>query len=210
MFEDLIGKKYGRLIVLNKEPSQKTRSTMWKCQCECGNIVVVRADSLKRKLTQSCGCLCKEKITKHNMCKTKLYIAWDAMKQRCYNKNNKRYKHYGGRGIKICDEWLDKENGFINFYNWSMQNEYADNLTIDRIDVNGNYEPDNCRWITNKEQQSNKTNNHFITYNNETHTITEWGKIYNINEGTICSRLQNGWNVERALTTPPRKKKEIK
>lgn len=143
---------------------------------------------------------------KHNMSNTRIYCIWDGMKQRCRNSKSKRYKDYGGRGIKICSEWLDKENGFINFYNWSMANGYKENLTIDRIDIDGNYEPLNCRWITNKEQQKNKRNNRYIVYNNENKTISEWAQIYNINTGTICSRLQSGWDIEKALTTPARKK----
>ena len=208
MFKDLTGEKYGRLTVLNREPNGKTHNTRWKCQCECGNIVIVFGFSLKSKDTQSCGCLHKEKSTKHNMYGTRIYSILDGMKSRCYNKNSKRYKNYGGRGIRICDKWLDKEKGFINFYNWALKNGYRDDLTIDRIDVNGNYEPSNCRWITNSEQQNNKRNNHYILYNNEKHTLAEWSKIYKINESTLDSRIRNGWDIEKSLTTPVQKKRK--
>lgn len=211
MSEDLTGKKYGRLIVLNKEPNTKTQHNRWKCKCDCGNISIVSASSLKNQTTRSCGCLQKELIAnrnlKHNMANTRVYRIWDGMKSRCYNSNSSGFLSYGGRGIKVCAEWLDKEKGFINFYEWSLKNGYNDDLTIDRIDVNGNYNPENCRWLSSKEQAYNRRSNRYITYNNETHTITEWAKIYRINSGTISSRIQSGWSIERAFTTPARKKR---
>lgn len=212
MFIDLTGKKYGRLTVLNREPNKKTHTDMWKCQCDCGNFIITRASSLKRGTTQSCGCLQKEVLSKmsskHNMTHTRLYSIWRGMKARCYSKNMKEFEIYGGRGIKVCNEWLDKENGFMNFYTWATANGYKDNLTLDRINNDGNYEPNNCRWLTMKEQAYNRRNNHYITYNNKTHTITDWGRYYNINTGTIYSRLQSGWSIEKALTTPVRKRRK--
>lgn len=118
------------------------------------------------------------------------------MKQRCYNENNTRYKHYGGRGIAVCDEW---RNNFQAFYDWSMANGYKDTLTIDRIDVNGNYEPNNCRWITNKEQQRNRRDNKLYTINNVTKCLSEWCEIYNINYSTAHYRLLKGLTIKQAL-----------
>lgn len=208
-FKDLTGERFGKLVVLNNEPNLKSHSTRWKCKCDCGNIVIVYTSSLKSGATQSCGCLWKKKISKHNMYGTRIYCIYDGMKTRCYNKNFKRYKDYGGRGIKICNEWNDKENGFMNFYNWAINNGYRDDLTIDRINNNGNYEPNNCRWVDIKTQANNKTNNFFVTFDNETHTISEWSKILKINKQTLRSRFSNGWNIEKSLTTLVRKKGEI-
>ena len=115
---------------------------------------------------------------RHGMWGTSIYARWKHIKARCYNSNGKQYKDYGGRGIRVCDEWLEN---FEPFYEWAINNGYREDLTIDRIDVNGDYEPSNCRWVTAKAQQNNKRSNHFITYNNETHTLTEWAEKYNIN-----------------------------
>lgn len=145
--------------------------------------------NLQSGSVKSCGCLHLEinrtilrtlNIT-HDKTNTKLYQVWSSMKQRCYHGNNKNYKHYGGRGIIMCDEWL---NDFMNFYNWSMDNGYDDTLTIDRIDVNGNYEPSNCRWATMKQQNRNQRRTIYFTYNNETHCLKEWcaDKALELNE----------------------------
>lgn len=139
---------------------------------------------------------CQEK---HGLCHTRLYSIYTSMKSRCYYKRNKEYKNYGARGIVICEEWL---NSFEAFYSWAMNNGYKDNLTIDRINVNGNYEPNNCRWVTMKIQNNNRRNNHYITYNNETHTVAEWASIKNISSDTIFKRLRNNWSIEKALNTP--------
>ena len=124
------------------------------------------------------------------------------MLQRCYNPNNEHYKDYGGRGIQVCDEWHN-ENGVINFYHWAMNNGYNDNLTIDRIDVDGNYCPENCRWVDYKTQNNNKRNTPYIAYNGETHTPSEWADITGISMKAIYDRIiRDKWPVEKALTTP--------
>ena len=125
----------------------------------------------------------------------KIYTCWSNIRQRCNNKNRPDYKYYGGKGIKVCNEW----NTYSNFEEWAIGNGYEDNLTIDRIDVNGDYEPSNCRWITLKEQANNKTNNKIITYKNITKTIHQWADELKINPNTIFIRLKRGWDVERAL-----------
>lgn len=121
------------------------------------------------------------------------------MKDRCYNINSHAWENYVGRGIKICEEW---KNNIISFYNWSMQNGYTDNLTIDRINVDGNYEPSNCRWVTMKIQANNRRYHKLITYNNETHNLTEWADILKINRKTLNKRLLIGWSIKKAFTTP--------
>ena len=163
---------------------------MWLCKCDCGNIKKVRTNHLKFGSIKSCGCLLLLGNPKHNMCGTKIYNVYKSMRERCFNKNDKNYRHYGGRGIKICDEWLDKENGFMNFYNWAIKNGYKKGLTLDRINVDGNYSPSNCRWTTMKEQSNNRRNNNYITYNGETHTLTQWSEILNIKYGTLQNRIQ--------------------
>lgn len=138
-------------------------------------------------------------LKKHNMCETPLYYVWQAMKQRCYNCNNTRYKNYGGRGIKVCDEWVDN---FEEFCNWALFSGYETDLTLDRIDVNGNYCPENCRWITNEEQQNNTTKNVFLEYNGQKLTISQWAKKLNLDRNTLNGRLKKGWSIEKALITP--------
>ena len=138
---------------------------------------------------------------KHGLKKTRLYGIWLQIKNRCFNSNTGRYKDYGGRGITMCEEW---RNNFQTFYDWSMSHGYSDELTIDRIDNNGNYEPSNCRWVTVKIQNRNARSNHLITYKGETHCITDWADITGLSRACICNRIKYGWSVERTLETPIR------
>lgn len=138
---------------------------------------------------------------KHNLSRTRIYRCYQTMKARCYNKHNCKYYSHGKRGIIVCNEWLDSENGFMNFYNWAMHNGYNDNLTLDRINNNGNYEPSNCRWANSYVQANNKRNNFLITFNGITKTIHQWAKLYNIGVGTLRYRIINGWDIEKALKT---------
>lgn len=139
---------------------------------------------------------------KHGMRGTRLYNIWCSMKQRCCNKKDKDYKRYGGRGIRVCDEWI---TDFKAFYEWSMANGYADNLTIDRIDVNGNYAPNNCRWVSVKVQNNNRRSCKLIEYNGEIHNLAQWSALLGINEITLGSRLNKGWSIERAFAEPVHK-----
>ena len=140
-------------------------------------------------------------LVKHNLSKTKLFKVWCGMKDRTLNKNDKHYKNYGNRGIKICNEWLED---FKCFYDWALNNGYKEGLTIDRINVNGDYEPNNCRWITWKEQENNRTNNHYITYNGETHTMKQWSEILGIKYTTLSMRLNTRhWSIERSFNIVP-------
>lgn len=142
-------------------------------------------------------------IKTHGMYGTRLYHIWNGFRGRCLNPNNKDYKNYGGRGITICKEWNKSEN----FFKWALQNGYKDNLTLDRIDTNKSYSPNNCRWITSNEQQRNKRNNRILEFNGEKHCITEWSEITGINRGTIVSRLRHNWDIEKTLTKIPNKKR---
>lgn len=192
---DLTGKRFNRLLVLKLDYCKKRtnggKEYFWLCQCDCGNLISVRGSTLKNNSTQSCGCLQREIAqsvnTIHGKYNTKLHDIYYSMKQRCYNTKNKRYKDYGGRGIIICVDWL---NNFMTFYNWAINNGYKEGLTIDRIDVNGNYEPSNCRWITRAEQPKNRRNNIFITYNGKTQIASEWAKELNLSRTTIYRKLK--------------------
>lgn len=206
---DLTNERFGKLKVLNRVyPKNLTKKhTYWKCRCECGKEIVTSSNHLRTGHTQSCGCLHYKKgkdnpAYKHGKRNTRLFRIWSSMKNRCNNPNNPKYKNYGGRGIRVCDKWLDKENGFINFYNWAIANGYKDELTIDRIDVNKNYEPFNCRWSTLQEQNFNKTTTRYIIYKHRKKTLAEWAEEYNIPYKLLYGRIRRGWEVNKALTTP--------
>ena len=162
--KNLTGQRFGRLVVIERSGSDKYRRAMWKCQCDCGEIRVEYSTNLLGGRVNSCGCLRAEKnrnrIT-HGKRKSRLYCVWSDMKNRCYNPKIHNYHRYGGRGITICDEW---RNDFQAFYEWAMANGYDENApymqcTIDRIDNDKGYSPDNCRWVDMKVQNNNKSNN---------------------------------------------------
>ena len=145
-------------------------------------------------------------ITKHGLCHTRIYHIWNAMKQRCSNPKTISYKYYGAKGVEVCQEWQDS---FQAFYDWAMANGYAENLTIDRKDTNGDYCPQNCRWATNKEQQNNTSYNKLHTYNGETLTVMQWAEKTNMSANLLYKRLGRGWDIRKALTTKIYKKEVI-
>jgi hypothetical protein len=199
--KDLNGQRFGRLLVIERSETINKR-TRWKCQCDCGNQKIVEAGNLKNGNISSCGCLRRETTIKrktiHGGKGTRLYHIWNHMRQRCVNPNNRQFIDYGGRGIAICSEW----NEFENFRNWAINNGYEDNLTIDRKNNDGNYEPNNCRWANDKQQANNKRNNHFVEYQGQRKTIAEWADICKLKPPTLLRRLSNKWSIEKALSTP--------
>lgn len=199
-FIDLTGNVFGKLTVVGRTGYNKHKQIVWKCECKCGKTVNIVGYRLRYNETKSCGCLKRQTLTTHNLTNTRIYNTWWNIKRRCYNKNNKHYKNYGGRGIKVCDEWLDKETGFMNFYNWAMKNGYSDDLSIDRINVHGNYEPNNCRWVDNVTQQNNRRTNRYISYKGEIRTLTQWSRLKGIPKSTLYKRLfVLKWSIDKAL-----------
>lgn len=200
-----IGDKFGKLeIISNKFIGYKynTRVGMIKVRCECGTEKEMILCNLLTRNIQSCG-KCNSVIgkIKHSLSGTRQWYIYKHMKDRCYNKNDKLYKNYGGRGVKICDEWLGK-NGFINWWEWAKLNGYSDNLTIERIDVNGNYCPKNCTWVTIKEQARNKTNTVYLTAFGETKNLFDWIKDPRCKVGynALKGRKYRGYTDEEAIT----------
>ncbi len=205
--KDLTGQRFGRLTVLEFVPDKKSHAS-WLCQCDCGNKKVIRGNSLKGGKVLSCGCIATEISREkarllhnpmHNLSKTKLYSIWSAMKQRCYNIKCMSYENYGGRGITVCAEWQDD---FQAFYNWAIANGYNDNLTIERIDNNGNYEPSNCCWTDRQKQSRNRRSNISVKYNNQTICLQEAAELSGISINILRYRYRNGDRGERLFRSP--------
>ena len=199
MLNDLSGSRFGYLKVLRKSHYHGGH-IYWLCSCDCGKDTVVRTGHLKSGHTNSCGC--KKGNRTHCESKTRLYVIWNNMRDRCENVNNPQFHRYGGRGITVHPEW----NDYITFRKWAYENGYADHLTIDRIDNNLGYYPWNCRWTTPHEQANNTRKTRLVTYNGETHSVSEWARILNIKQSTLSMRLNKyGWSAEKALGKEVRK-----
>lgn len=208
---DLSGKRFGKLTVIkvgnpqiqsNGKPQKR-----WLCKCDCGNKLLVCTSSLNSGHTTSCGCIKRhvlaDKTRKHGKVGTRIYREYMGIKARCYNKNYPGYKNWGGRGIDVCDEWRG-EHGFENFYNWSMNNGYSDNLTIDRIDNSKGYSPQNCRWTTQIVQANNTRTNVYIEYRGKIQSLSNWCRELNLEYNMIYLRYRRGWNVEKMFNQPKR------
>ena len=204
----LTGFRFGKLTVGDRAPplpGGKSRNARWVCICDCGAETVVSGNHLQKKDTVSCGChriqatRSRSTTHKHSVgsgC-TNTYYSWCSMKARCSNPNDDSFKFYGARGIKVCERWASFENFLQDM------GVRQDGTTLDRIDPNLDYMPNNCRWATTKEQQNNRRRHHWITFSGETRTISEWADVVGISPKTIATRLYRGWTAERALTTPP-------
>lgn len=184
--EDLTGKTFGHLYVVRPDHKSNKIGQYWLCSCDCGNEILLRTRELLSGRTTSCGCCSRNKITITSSDYDSLYNIWVNMKQRCKNSRNPAYERYGGRGIQICDEW----NSFENFRDWALNNGYEHGLTIDRRNNNGGYYPNNCRWVDDVTQANNRRSNHYITYNEETHTISEWSKIMNVQYTSLMRHIK--------------------
>lgn len=214
---DITGMRFGRLVAVKRlrtdtSPSGRKYS-VWLCKCDCGNNKEVRLTNLRQGTVQSCGCYAHdvrsknaqelkigEKMKKHGDANKNLplYNVWCAMKRRCYNPRVKYYALYGGRGIKVCNEWMD----YLPFKEWALSNGYHQGLTLDRINCNGNYEPSNCRWVTTQEQQRNRRNNKHYDYKGKLYTVLEIANMVGLKPRTIQGRIERGWTIEEVVETP--------
>lgn len=216
LYKNMIGKQYNNWTVLDyshfNERSffDKTRNKrryakehFLKVECKCGTIRNVRPAPLKNGKSKGCGCDGNYTETqfkkKHGLTNSRLYKIYSGMKSRCYKDWDKDYKNYGDRGIAVCNDWL---KDFSNFHKWALKNGYKEDLTIDRIDNNGNYSPENCRWTTIINQSNNKRNNIYITYQNKTKTATEWSRELKVNADTLHNRKRLGWSDDEIISTP--------
>lgn len=195
--QDITGLRFGKLVAISRVGANKKGEGIWLCQCDCGNRSFVVLSNLKNGHTTSCGCYKQVCSRTHNETKTRLHHIWAGMKARCYNNKIPKYKDYGGRGITVCDEW---RSDYIAFKEWAINNGYKESLTIDRINVDGNYEPSNCRWATAKQQANNKRNCNYITYENKTMTIKEWAEIIGVKSSALWKRIfVHNMPLEKAL-----------
>jgi hypothetical protein len=202
---NLVGQRFGRLLVLKDSGERKGQGVVWECLCDCGKKTKVQAGNLKNNHTKSCGCLNREvagnRARIHGMTGTKPYRVWTNMKERCYKLTCKEYKWYGKRGIKICERW---RNSFENFWD-DMKAGYIENLTLDRTDNNKNYCKDNCRWTTQTEQSNNRRDNRIIEFNGNKKTMAEWAKYLKVNYHSLANRIiTHKWSIERAFSIPYR------
>jgi hypothetical protein len=204
--KNITGQRFGRLLVLGYVGTDNSRNSIWRCKCDCGASADVRRSHLVGGITQSCGCfgserrseLTKERFTTHGMSDTPAYNAWSNMRMRCQNPSHPSYSNYGGRGITVCKRWQEFENFFADM------GEPPAGMSLDRKDNDGNYEPDNCRWATNRQQAINKRSNQLLTLDGRTMTMMQWASVTGIKANTIWYRLDRGWTVEDALTRPVR------
>lgn len=217
---DITGNKYGRLTVLSYEGLKRTNDkghlcAYWRCKCECGNEITVLGTSLRSGNTLSCGCLQSDIIktrnamfakhgAKRNGMRDRLYSIWLSMKSRCNGVNRNAYKYYCGREIKVCKEW---DHDFIAFREWAINNGYRDGLSIDRINNDKGYSPNNCRWATAKEQANNRRNNILIEYSGKKQSVGDWARDTGLSYRTINARIKAGWEVNKALEYPSKRSK---
>ena len=203
---DVSGKRFGRLTVI-KQVSQKNkrRGAFFLCHCDCGKEKIIYGYSLRKNITRSCGCLHKEVAAniniKHGMNRrgmaTPEYKSWFHMRQRCKNPNHKGFKNYGGKGISVCNRW----DNFSNFLS-DMGTKPTPKHTIDRVDNNGNYEPKNCKWSTNKEQNNNYSRNRIITFNGHSKNLSQWAEFLGVSRNLLYGRIFRGWSDIETITTP--------
>lgn len=208
---DLTGQRFGRLTVLERAENTPSGQARWLCCCNCGNLKVIRGQSLRSGITQSCGCLRQERLlaanTTHGNSNSRLYHIWCDMKRRCTDRKGKDWSFYGARGITVCQEWNED---FAAFQEWALDNGYSDELTIDRINVDEGYSPDNCRWVDALIQSRNRRNIQTYAHKGKRQAISAWADEYGLPYGVLYYRLKQGWPIARALTEPIDYKKSNK
>lgn len=199
---NLIGQRFGRLVVIEQAPSTKDKKARWLCRCDCGVVSIKRATGLKGGGSTSCGCYRKTLRVTHGQTWRREYWVWSEAKARCYNPSNKNYKHYGARGIRMCDKWRTDFQAFFD-----DMGPCPEGKSLDRYpNQNGNYEPGNCRWATITEQSRNRRSNVILEFNGERLCIGEWAERTGIKRATIAARfLDYGWSAHDALTIPVQK-----
>ena len=200
VLNSLTGQRFGKLNVMSRaEKNTKSGNAMWICKCDCGNLSTVIGSHLRSGKTSSCGC---NRISERSMghSKDRLYRTWLGMHNRCYDPNHDRFKWYGGKGVSISDDWHD----FMTFRIWALSNGYTDELTIDRIDADGNYCPDNCKWVDMKVQANNRSNNRILRYRDKRYTATQLAEAHGLSPHTVFNRLKLGWTVDQIVNTPER------
>ena len=200
-FIDLAGRRFGRLTVV-AQAAHIGKQTAWDCVCDCGGAKRTLGNSLTRGVTASCGCLHHEMLvarnTTHGLGQPPEYKSWVHMRERCSNPNNPSYSNYGGRGIAVCSRWQTSFSNFIA----DMGPRSSSKHSLDRINNEGNYGPENCRWATKQTQANNTRRVRKLTYEGETHTITEWANLYDIPRGVLAGRINRKWPIQCALTVP--------
>lgn len=207
-----IGMKFGKLTVVSLD-GRKSKRTYWVCRCDCGEVTTARGDKLITGQRISCGCALTEKKKSgtggrrpiHGMTNTRFYAIWKSMKQRCLNVNNKDYARYGGRGIRICDEWMTFENfknDMLMSYEEHLKLHGEKDTSIDRINTSGDYTRNNSRWATQLVQQQNRTNNKTIHFKGKDYIVSDLARIFNLKPATLFNRLNCGWNLDKSLHTP--------
>lgn len=218
---EMVGRRFGRLVVIEKTNKRKKRSVVWKCLCDCGNEYFATSKDLNCGFVKSCGCIMKEK--QHFAVGTRIHKVWGTMNDRCYSKNRaKDCKSYRIKNIQVCDDWKGSNpKGFSNFYNWAMESGYKEEIlpngknkwTLERIDNSKGYSPENCKWATYEEQQRNKDNRIFIEYKGEKYTCGELSDIIGIPKTIILNRYRSGWDIDQIIKTPikhhPKEKMKI-
>lgn len=202
------GKRYGRLVAIQRVKVARTRFQVWECQCDCGSRTEVRSDCLKSGKTKSCGCLrddsrkdpARNKFVVHGLCNHELYKTWSRMKERCHNERDTNYSRYGGRGIKVCERWRWSFPAFLE----DMGERPSANHQLDRINNDGNYCPENCRWVPREVQSRNRRTNQVVEINGERMCLTDWAQRYGVNPKTAFKRIRLGMTPVEAVTRPVR------
>lgn len=197
----LSGRTFGRLTAISKTDKRVNKNVMWLCQCMCGRQAIVASSKLVNGHTKSCGCLRAETLRTHGMSRQKEFRVWLAMLDRCMNPDNRGYFRYGGRGIAVCERWKTYEHFLADM------GPLPTGYEIDRIDNDGNYEPDNCQWSTDKQQSRNRSNNRMLTFGGETMCVASWAERIGIRPSHLHSRLTLGWSIEKTLTQPVRQRR---